>query len=463
MKTAAIRDLVHRPRAHIVGLEQRRRVSSTAIPCVIGEDLVTHPEKLGRYCSGELDARADDLIVFAGVVAFADRMIKRTTATSWVRDLHITVPVLDVDFWQQQHIEATTRDLLNLLTGDAWQLSFVGRKKPLTVVQQGPLALKGSQPSVVMPYSDGMDSFAVARLLNHEEPDTTLIMVTTGRRRDADEDARKGTVTSQRFRFAVPFGVSSKRFRESSFRSRALIYGTMGAIAAKLSGSKRIVVAESGQGALGPWLTPVGNEAIDLRMHPIYTSALARFVGEVLDADLAFEHPRLWSTKAETLKALVAAESASGWEKTRSCAGDARHMSLEGSLVQCGVCAACLLRRVSVREAGLDESAVVYMWSDLTAPTLRQAAHAGARPTTENDVNLAVCGALSLQQLSDAGKEDLSAKAWELAAALNTPAERQVLEKNLRRLVAAHSQEWCRFVDAQGRKSFLAKWAHAAS
>lgn len=462
MKRQPIQAIVRRPSAHVIGLEQRRRIRTSAIPCVIGEDLITYPEKLGRYCSGELDRRADDLIVFAGVVAYADRMVKRATASSWVRDIHITVPVLDVDFWRTPRIEGAARELLNLLTGDVWELSFVGRRSPLTVANQGPLALKSSQPSVVMPYSDGMDSFAVARLLNHEEPDTTLIMVTTGRRRDADEDVRKGTPTSQRFRFAVPFRVSSKRARESSYRSRALIYGTMGAIAAKLSGSKRVVVAESGQGALGPWLAPVGNEAIDLRMHPIYTSAFARFVYDVLDAEVKFQHPRLWSTKGETLRALVAAQSANGWEVTRSCAGDQRHMSLQGALAQCGICAACLLRRVSIREAKLDESADLYMWSDLTAPSLREAAHEGAKQATENDVDQAVCGALALQQLSGAG-EDLSAKAWELAGALGTPSDRQLIEQKLRRLIDAHRQEWHRFVDAQGPRSFLAAWTRAGS
>jgi len=418
--------------------------------------------KLGHYCSGALTSRADDLIVLAGVVAFADRMIKRTTATSWLRDLHITVPVLDLDFWRQANIERSARELLNLLTGDAWHLSFVARKKALAVAQQEPLGLKNSQPSIVMPYSDGMDSFAVARLLNHTEPGTTLMMVTTGHRRDADKSVRKGTPSSQRFRFAVPFRVKSKQFRESSFRSRALIYGTMGAIAAQLSGSNRIVVAESGQGALGPWLAPVGNEAIDLRMHPLYTVQLARFVRAVLDLDVTFEHPRLWSTKAETLKALVDADNADGWQHTRSCACDARHMSLNKSLAQCGVCAACLLRRVSIHEAKLDETADLYMWPDLTAPTLRQASHAGARQATENDMDLAVCGTLSLQQLCDAG-EDLPAKAWELAAGIGAPAERPVIEQKLRRLLGAHTEEWRRYVDAQGPKSFLANWTRSPS
>jgi hypothetical protein len=442
--------------AHVVGLERPARVPDGSIPCVLGRNLVVNPSQLGRYCSGTLNARADDLVVLAGLVAFADRSIKRNTSRTWTRDIHITAPVLEPDFWQQPSICGALRRLLNLLTGDAWHVSFSHRRNALTVEPQSSLGLRSTGIPVVMPYSDGMDSFVVARLLNEFEPNVTLIMVTTGRRRDPDASAEKGARNSHRYRFAVPFKIKSKHFYEASYRSRALIYGAMGSIAAKLAGGCRVVVAESGQGALGPWLAPVGNEAIDVRMNPLYTTKLAEFVGKALEFDISFEHPRLWSTKGQTLQALVDYEGAMGVQDTRSCARDARHMSLDRKHVQCGVCAACLLRRVSMFAAGLEEHPDAYMWSDLRAPTLERASRVGSRATTKNDKDQAVCGALSLQQLADVPLASLTGKAWELHRSIGGT-EHQVVS-DLRRLVGQHANEWRRFVDAQGPRSFLRQW-----
>lgn len=447
---------IGRPYAHVVGVERPVRVPDGAISCVLGRNLVINSSQLGRYCSGTLNARADDLVVLAGLVAYADRSIKRATSRTWTRNIHITVPVLDPDFWQQKSTRDSLCRLLNLLTGDAWHVSFSHRRDALAVEPQSSLSLRSIVAPVVMPYSDGMDSFVVARLLNEMEADSTLIMVTTGRRRDPDAHAEKGTKSSQRFRFAVPFKIKSEHFHEASYRSRALIYGTMGSIAAKLTGSSRIVVAESGQGALGPWLAPVGNEAIDVRMNPLFTTKLAEFVGAVLGSNVVFEHPRLWSTKGQTLKALVKYGAANGVENTRSCARDARNMSHDRKHIQCGVCAACLLRRVSILEAGLEESPDAYMWSDLSAPTLEKAARVGSRATTKNDEDQAVCGALSLQQLADVPLDSLSSKAWELSHSVGHP-EPEV-ESKLRGLVGQHAIEWRRFVDAQGPHSFLRQW-----
>src|SRR3546814_4414490 len=55
---------------------------------------------------------------------------------------------------------------------------------------------------------------------------------------------------------------------ESSFRSRGFQFGVVAAIAAHLFGISRIVVPESGQGALGPVLLPLYNIYRDYRNHP---------------------------------------------------------------------------------------------------------------------------------------------------------------------------------------------------
>lgn len=446
------------PSARIVGRESKRWAGNHTKACFLGENIEVNPTHLGMYCSSEMDARADDLIVLAGMVAYADRRVRRATSRTWARRIELSIPVLDVPFWQQSQIGTELHELLNLLTGDAWHISFTQRRGPLKCEPQTNLALVSATPPKVMPYSDGMDSFAVARLFNKEDPLATLIMVTTGRRKDADAASEKGRSDSKRLRFAVPFRVLPGRsaFREMSYRSRALVYATMGAIASAMSGAKAIIVAESGQGALGPWLAPVGNEADDLRMHPLLTTRMAAFMGKVLDTALTFEHPRLWSTKAQTLRELVEQGAAEGVQDTRSCARDSRDVSHNHRLRQCGVCAACLLRRVSMREADVVEGDGTYIWSDLSAATMDESALMGFRSAKKNDMDQARCGVLAMQQLSEVSAGSLGRRAWELARVLDCTATE--VEAKLRCLVDQHTDEWKRFLDAQGRHSFLRSW-----
>ena len=126
---------------------------------------------------------------------------------------------------------------------------------------------------------------------------------------------------------------------------------------------------------------------------------------------------------------------------TRSCPRR-RHVSLDGNSVQCGVCAACLLRRQSLHAAGLDESKDRYFWADLGAPTW--------------------CGTLELANLAAYDCNDnyrFSRATAELADALGT--SNATACHNLTRLLGAHAAEWEAFVSSLPGASFLVQWLHS--
>ena len=453
--------------AHITVLERLTRTGAGVIPCVINHHVHIDPAALSSFCFRDLTPRVDDLVLIAASVAFADRTVHRHIAQRWARDLSLSVPVLEPDFWKQGAVSQALSELLEFLTGDLWTLEFRHRRRMTSVTVQPPLELKLSAPPVVMPFSDGLDSLAGARLVSADEPDATLLLVTAGRRHDVDKVWRQRHLNAQRYRLVLPFRFPSNdsghKFREDSFRSRAFMYGVMSGIAAHLSGGGRVIFAESGQGSLGPWLTPVGNEALDVRMHPIYTQRLAAVLELILGTPLTYEHPNLWNTKGETLTTLSDRGLADDWFETRSCPRDARHMSRGGVLVQCGVCAGCLLRRQSLRAAGLDErhERYPYFWSNLTAASLASASTYRTRPTRLNDERQAVCGFLSLAQLADLAQQrgkasSLATPLQELADALGEDVS--IIEKRLHQLLATHREEWTQFVEHQGPNSFLHRW-----
>ena len=437
-----------------VFLSPPRRRPAGSILCVVGRDLKVSPEVLADYCFNNLSPLAFDLALLASAVAFTDRVVPRTLSTGWVRHLKLTLPVSSAR-WSRSEVQSRLLQTLHLLTGDSWDVRLrfghpQGRKRGQSVLQLR------HENAIAMPYSDGLDSFAAARLIQHspEAAGHPLILVTTGSRADVDKEQSQA-----RLRVAVPFRLSEAgdlvRLREPSYRSRAFLYGALAGLAVNLAGGTRVVVPEAGQSSLGPALAPVGDEALDLRSHPRFTETLAGFLSCLFDAPLVFEHPHLWSTKGETLAQLANAKLATGWQLTRSCPRSPRHVRLRRKRVHCGVCAACLLRRQSLQRAGLHQYEQ-YQWPTLSAASLPEAAAEGARPTNDDDFRHAACGALCMNSLANVGKgtDDLPLRqaVSDMPTALGQP-DRLMLK--LRRLIDAHAREWRALLSAQGDSSFL--------
>jgi hypothetical protein len=106
--------------------------------------------------------------------------------------------------------------------------------------------------NAVIPYSDGMDSRCVAGLLDRTLGEG-LIRVRLGSR---ISDAKALKQQKQPFT-SIPYRVRSGQ-RESSARSRGFKFALISGLAAYLTKARRVLVPESGQGALGPALITVG-------------------------------------------------------------------------------------------------------------------------------------------------------------------------------------------------------------
>jgi 7-cyano-7-deazaguanine synthase in queuosine biosynthesis len=207
----------------------------------------------------------------------------------------------------------------------------------------------------VIPFSEGLDSRAVGALMA-QEYGVGLVLVRLGpKKKDQPKDA---SGRKQPFK-AVPYKVKSgeSRFVESSARSRGFKFAILSGAAAYFSKAGKVIVPESGQGALGPTLVPVGQAYEDYRNHPLFMTRMTNFFTALLGYEVLFDFPRLWFTKGETLSAYMALSDGKNleWSKTRSCWQDNRFVSFNSKRRQCGICAACMLRRLSVHFANLKE------------------------------------------------------------------------------------------------------------
>jgi Queuosine biosynthesis protein QueC len=439
--------------------EKGGRARNGWIPCEIGTNLIFKTHNLAAYFFAKWEPVVFDLMLLAASIEFCDR-VQRRPALGWGRAFELRLPVHDPDVWNQKSVSDTLHDALELLTGDQWNVTFLKRKKPAAEPVQELFYLDTGAEAVI-PFSDGLDSRAVGALMA-EEYGARLVRVRLGSKK---KDQPKDSLGRKQPFMALPYQVKpgASRFIESTARSRGFKFAVLSGAAAYFAKAGKVIVPESGQGALGPTLVPVGQAYEDYRNHPRFMKHMTAFLKALLGYEIAFEFPRLWFTKGETLKAYMALSKGKNteWTETISCWQDNRHVSVDNHRRQCGICAACMLRRMSVHAADLTEHGDKYVWENLSAPTFDAGAAKGFDKKTRAQKQYAIAGTLHLDHLaylkqSRAAERPLNLAAFQLARALGE--SEAAIRIKLDRLLSQHEKEWKNYMNSLGPQSFVVQW-----
>jgi len=346
-------------------------------------------------------------------------------------------------------------DALDYVTGDDWHFDFVEGGEAVTTAQSAMPYDEG--PYVVMPCSDGLDSFLQWQLLRHEEPNVTVLRVQTASRAIKQARVRAINRAAQNARdrqLRLPVTAHYGHHPEPSYRTRTFLFFCMAALAAAKTGTRRVVVGENGIGALGPSLLPHGDECPHRTTHPAFTRRIAAFINTLLGAVLSFEHPQQFRTKGQVLTHALRYD-VTGWELTNSCVRDAR-AGLGDQL--CGVCSGCLLRRTALLAAGCSESG--FYWQDLSASTLATCRPDFGRPhDLENPEDIMRHAAHDMSELAsiarlDPGHRVLQSAAWELAD--GDVGRCHGIATDIHGLIRTHACEWEALRHAYSGASLLA-------
>ncbi|WP_417625291.1 7-cyano-7-deazaguanine synthase [Paremcibacter congregatus] len=420
--------------------------------CLIGKHLEFKVSALETYFFRDREDIVYDAFILMAAVEYCDYLKKRP-AKGWGREFFLSVPVHDPEHWQKEAIRSPLILSLNKLTGDHWHIEFRKRTFEPNWPKQGVFPIENN-PQAVMAFSNGMDSLSVSCLAEKELGDK-LVRIRLGKK----EKNRKHPFV------AVPYEIHfDNENRESSGRSRGFKFAVLSGAAAYLSKASRVIVPESGQGALGPALIPQGRVSIDYRNHPVFFELMERFLSNLFERQLAFEAPRLWHTKGETLAAYIRESGDNkSWRATVSCWRGARQTSVEGKKRQCGICAACLLRRMSVHAAGEEESDDVYLWKDLTVSRFELGSARDAQKMHDLKAHLkyALGGMAHLRDMAELASVEnsrsLELHASHVARAMGTEKEEVMSKQNL--LLKNHADEWEAFLSSLGDQSFLVSWA----
>lgn len=416
--------------------------SSTDCIAILGRDIRTSPERIAKFYITEHERIYEDLATLVESMAYLDRLVVRRRAEGWGRQLSIQLPIYEHSQFQRAAAADALKDAAGFLTGDRWRFEFVARKKLLRS-RQSNLPLPHAAISHVVPFSDGLDSFAQIRLSVREHGKDAVLLVRSGLGRDR--------IFPNLLSVRVPRKFSGVRLRETSYRTRPLVFYTVAAIAAVVSKANAVVIGENGQGALGPACLPFGGEWWFRSAHPAFVERWANFLGIILDRPIRFEQPQLWKTKGEVLSNLRHQGLIRGWEQTSSCA--TRPKSRYGRR-GCGYCGGCLLRRVSAHAAGLASPAGETGF-DLYASADTVCDRGSERRMTPDERAVAVRAIAAMRELARlADSSEGKATAYREALLID-PGNPRGTQESFLKLLHRHRAEWDAFVGALPNRSWV--------
>jgi len=412
---------------------------------------------LETYAFARREALVIDALTVVAAVEYMDRTVSRS-GLSWARHLELEIPVYEAAKWRESSVRAALVNALVFLTGDDWRINFSRRKGVPVEKPQVNLPFP-SETRSILAYSDGMDSRAVAGLADDSSPGR-LLRVKVGSKAFAGDKHNGIPVPFT----GIPYQLNFEgRTKESTSRSRGFKFAMFAGIAAYLTDAAEVVVPESGQGVFGPAMVPVMHGYADYRNHPGFASLVSHLLDRLLGHSVTFSFPRLWNTKAETLSAYAKLTGNSEWSQTRSCWQDSRWCSVNGERRQCGICAACMLRRMSVFAAGLAEPNTNFICEDLTARRLEDSLALGFKNCGEAFRSYAIAGVLQLDHFAELRNNRWAIKRQAALVADPLKAPIDEVEMNLGDLIGRHASEWRSFLKSQGAHSFLLHWARGAA
>lgn len=314
-----------------------------------------------------LTGRAHDLFRIAAYAYIADQQISRGEVADvhhekWHRTMALCVPVSDPSFWGRSDVTTTLERALGFATDDTWTFGFSHRSRqepdqlPLIDETQQRASLAGS-PDHVLLLSGGADSLCAAvQSLGHGRRPRFV-----SHRPSAAHDARQKRISrmiGNRFGFGL---LPSTRFpvhrvgweaRESSQRSRAFLFASLGAAIAQENEITEVVLADNGVVSIGlPLHAGLTGALMSRTTHPHFIECFNELL-DLVSPGIRVRNPLQPYTRSEVLSILKTYDCPELLRLTNSCS---RIRNTGGKAEHCGYCSQCVDRRFGVIRAGLEQ------------------------------------------------------------------------------------------------------------
>lgn len=305
-----------------------------------------------------------DLYDLAQQVAQEDRCVpRRSRERDWTRNLSLTVSVRAYAIWGRIEVQKSLRQMLEFTTGDHWDIRFQAAEHKEYAYSLPLLEIREQYETALV--SEGSDSLCgiLCHLAERSGKQLQGVHAVSQEERANqlsghlsylhEEDNRWFSVVK------LPVRQEEVKNAEQSLRSRSFLLLTLAAIVAHQSRSEEVFIYENGLEAFNfPLVHHAEAERYSRIMHPIAVYRMERLINLLLPKPIRFRMPFLFCTKAEVIRR--AALITGGSHLTPEWMAEAvscHHFSARTNRIQCGICDGCILRRLALRVAEVEDIA----------------------------------------------------------------------------------------------------------
>jgi len=299
-----------------------------------------------------------DFFILSAAVYGIDRFIKRKiySVDGWSREIDVQFPVENVNKWQPT--TNSLNSLLSFLTGDYWNISFYQS----TFIIPPQLAIKhDKQFTQVSLFSGGLDSLIGAIDFLKANPTYKGLFVSHydhqmgGPRGDQLGLTKVLVANFPNFTYFPSINVSLEKstiLKETTFRSRSILFIGIATLLAESNRINRIIVPENGSVSLNFPLSTSRRSACSTRTtHPTVLNHI-RYIWDILGIKITIANPYELQTKGEMvnncrdhvlLQKLLKISNSCGKRGHRA------HWNIKDA-THCGVCMPCVYRRAALTD-----------------------------------------------------------------------------------------------------------------
>lgn len=310
---------------------------------------------------GNASPEAFDLFLLASCAYGVDRIIKRRpySVDGWSRELQVSFPVQDVSLWNG--CKSQVEDMLSFLTGDYWTVSFTDWVVNWPSQEFGPPPLLARCDQVNL-FSGGLDSLIGAIDVLAQEPSKRVLLVSNY---DQDIKGAKGDQNSLFPYLVEEYGAQISRInsvavhiasstgtkRETTLRSRSLMFISLGVLTSSAFASNPLVIVpENGSVSLNYPLSTSRRSACSTRTtHPRLLSGIQDLLVK-LGVSTVLKNPYEFQTKGEMVRDCGDQELLKKTVALSNSCGKRGHRFhwAHPHASHCGVCMPCVYRQAAL-------------------------------------------------------------------------------------------------------------------
>ncbi len=301
-----------------------------------------------------------DFFIISASVYGIDRFIERksNSVDGWSREISVSFPIHNLALWNS--CKEDLEKLLSFLTGDYWSISFRQENSTLPTT-----TLKSNYAGVfeqVNLFSGGLDSLIGAIDFLKLNPTKKILFAS---QYDSQMHGPKGdqnklipklqTLYSLQFEFIPSVEVflkESELARETTFRSRSILFIGLALVAAQATKTSKIIVPENGTVSLNYPLSSSRRSSCSTRTtHPFVIETVSS-IWKKLSISTEIENPYEFKTKGEMVSDCSDKSSLLSLIKdSNSCGkrGHRAHWKIKDA-DHCGVCMPCVYRQAALKD-----------------------------------------------------------------------------------------------------------------